>query len=81
MTQAQLLSEFRQLPLSQQLEMLQAALQIIAQQFQPGEQHTNGQQAHSPLSQAASLLLADYTEDKALTSFTVLDGEPFYAQE
>jgi len=79
MTQAQLLSEFRQLSMSQQLEVLQAALHIIAQQFQLGEQQTNGQQAHSALSKAASLLLADYTEDKVLTSFTVLDGESFYA--
>ena len=29
---------------------------------------------------AANLLLADYMEDEELTSFTALDGEPFYAK-
>lgn len=80
MTQAQLLNEFRQLSPQQQLEVLEAALRILAQHFQPIEQRANGERERRRLAEAAHLLLADYREDKELTSFTVLDGEPFYAQ-
>ncbi len=79
MTQAQLLNEFRQLPLAQQLEVLQALLRIVAQQAQGVEQSANGRDEHTSLAEAANLLLADYQADQELTSFTVLDGEPFYA--
>lgn len=79
MTQVQLLNEFRQLPLAQQLEVLQALLGIVAQQVQVVEQAANGRDEHKSLAEAAKLLLADYQEDQELTSFTVLDGEPFYA--
>ena len=78
MTQAQLLQAFSQLSLPQQLEVIQAALRILAQQFQVANQPVNGNQEHKPLAEAASLLLADYLEDAALTSFTALDGEPLY---
>ncbi len=30
------------------------------------------------MAKAAQLMLADYSEDKELTAFTDLDGEPFY---
>jgi hypothetical protein len=50
------------------------------QHFQPADQRTNGGQDRKRLAEAANLLLADYREDKELTGFTVLDGEPFYAQ-
>jgi hypothetical protein len=79
MTQAQLLSEFGQLPLAQQLEVLQALLRIVAQHVQAVEQYANGSDEHKSLTEAANLLLEDYQEDQELTSFTVLDGEPFYA--
>lgn len=79
MTQVQLLNEFRQLPLGQQIEILQALLRIVAQQVQVVEQPANGRDEHKTLAEAANLLLADYQEDQELTSFTVLDGEPFYA--
>jgi hypothetical protein len=79
MTQVQLLNEFRQLPLAQQLELLQALLGIVAQQVQVVEQPANGKAEYTSLAEAANLLLADYQEDQELTSFTVLDGAPFYA--
>lgn len=81
MTQAQLLREFSQLPLQQQIEVVQAALSIIGQSVQMVQQNKNGHSDHKPLAEAANLLLADYMEDEELTSFTALDGEPFYAKK
>ena len=43
------------------------------------EQHTIVADDQMGLAEAANLLLADYEEDEELTSFTVLDGEPFDA--
>jgi hypothetical protein len=79
MTQAQLLSEFRQLSLAQQLEIIQAFVGIVAQHMQAAEQNTNRRDKHKRLAEAANLLLEDYETDQELTSFTVLDGEPFHA--
>ncbi|MEZ4736210.1 MAG: hypothetical protein R3E79_54685 [Caldilineaceae bacterium] len=80
MTQAQLLYEFSQLPLQQQLEVVQAAVQLIAQQVEAVAQPVNGRNESSRLAIAANALLADYLEDQELTSFTALDGKPFYAE-
>ena len=80
MTQAQLLYEFRQLSLPQQLETIQAALRILAEHFPVSELRVNGNQGNKALTEAANLLLADYVEDQELTSFTALDGEPLYAE-
>ena len=77
MTLTQLLNEFRQLPLAQQIETLQILLRIVAQQV---EQPANENDTHKSLAEAANLLLKDYQEDRDLTSFTVLDGEPFHAE-
>lgn len=78
MTQIQLLNEFRQLSLQQQLEVIQSALRILAEHFQVLEPRVNGR--HESLAEAAALLLADYQEDTELTNFTALDGEPLYAE-
>lgn len=79
MTQTQLLNEFKQLPLAQQLEVIQTLLRIVAQHVQVVEQSANGSDEETSLAEAAKLLLADYQEDKELTGFTILDEEPFYA--
>ena len=78
--QTQLIHEFGQLSLPQQLEVIQAALRIVAQRVLAVEQPSNRQDEHKSVAEAADLLLADYQEDEELTSFTALDGEPFYAQ-
>ena len=80
MTQSQILYEFSQLPLQQQLEVVQAAMQLIAQQVEAVVQPVNGHHGVNSLAVAANALLADYQEDQELTSFTALDGEPFYAE-
>lgn len=80
MTQAQLLQEFRQLTLAQQIELLQSALEIVSIKVQGIAQINESSQSESSLTEAANLLLADYAEDAELTSFTALDGEPFHTQ-
>lgn len=81
MTQTQLLNEFRQFSLSQQLEIVQEALQILFVDIQGSKQRLNGEQTQKSLVEAANLLLADYLEDPELTSFSSLNGEPVYAAE
>ena len=39
------------------------------------------QMTNPSLAKAAEILLADYTSDEALTAFTALDGEDFYAAQ
>ena len=80
MTQTQLLNELRQLSLQQQLEVIQAAMRLWAENFQMIESRVNGTKGHKSLAEAANLLLADYREDAELMSFTALDGEPLYAE-
>lgn len=79
MSQTQLLGEFSRLPLAQQLEIIQAAIQIVAQQTQGIFTPTNGHSTRKSLEEAAKVLLDDYQENAELTSLTALDGEPFYA--
>ena len=73
------MNEFRELPLQQQLEVIQVALRILAERLPVAEPRVNGSQEHKSLAEAATYLLADYAGDSELTSFTTLDGEPFYA--
>ena len=80
MTQMQLLDEFSQLTLPQQLEMLQSALEIVSAKVRVASLPADNDASSITLTQAAALLLADYENDEELTSFTVLDGEPFHAQ-
>lgn len=81
MTQAQLLDEFRHLSIPQQMETIQAAMQILAEQFSAKpELQVSAIYERRTLYEAAALLKSDYLEDEELTSFGVLDGEPFYAE-
>lgn len=80
MTQMQLLDEFSQLTLPQQLEMLQSALEIVSAKVRVASLPVDNDTSNITLAQAAALLLADYENDEELTSFTALDGEPFHAQ-
>jgi len=80
MTQAQILYEFSKLPLSEQLEVIQAAFRITVQQFQKAPPaQTASPQDQLSLADAATFLLDDYLTDPELTAFQALDGEPFYA--
>lgn len=79
MTQAQLLHEFSQLPLSQQIQLLQSAFEIVSAQVRSTTEQADKSQTKLSLAEAAALLRVDYETDEELTTFTALDGEPFHA--
>jgi hypothetical protein len=41
-------------------------------------QHQDKRSLNRQLAEAAQLMLNDYTTDRELTSFTAIDGDPFY---
>ena len=79
MTQAQLLREFGQLEMPQQLELLREALRLMQQTAPVSSFNSASGPAKKSLSDAAHMLLADYANDTELTCFTALDGEPIDA--
>ena len=78
MTQAQILTEFQRLTTPQQLDLLQAALDVVRKSFSQSQSNSFTAPQLS-LSDAAQRLLADYEADAELTCFTSLDGEPIHA--
>ena len=78
MTQAQILTEFQRLTTPQQLDLLQAALDVVRKSFSQSQSNSLAAPQAS-LSDAAQRLLADYETDAELTCFTSLDGEPIHA--
>lgn len=81
MTQSEILSSFKLLPFTEQLEVLVEAAHILQERAQQAEEGVKQQHSSEKeqLAAAAQLLLPDYLADEELTAFTVLDGEPFYA--
>ena len=76
MTQADILYEFKQMSIQQQLETLRTGLEIIEANLHRPVRKSD---ENLPLPEAAKMLLDDYKMDKDLTSFTSLDGEDFHA--
>ena len=81
MTQAEILDEFKQLSIKQQLEVIEAAIHIFQENFDAIAPLNVLTDQKADLSAAAGALLADYVEDKSLTDFTALDGEDFYVKD
>ena len=78
MTQAQIVTEFQRLTTPQQLDLLQAALDVVRKSFSQSQPNSLTAPQAS-LSDAAQQLLADYETEDELTCFTSLDGEPIHA--
>jgi len=78
MTQEQLLSEFRQLSMSDQIELVREELRVV-QLALADSNHAQNSNETLELLDAAKMLVEDYENDGELTSFTALDGEPFHA--
>ncbi len=76
MTQADILYEFKQMSIQQQLETLRTGLEIVEANL---HRTARKDDENLPLPEAAMMLLDDYKMDKDLTSFTSLDGEDFHA--
>lgn len=69
MTRAQILDEFKQLSVKQQLDVLITAVQISRNKFHELEQQEASQKL--PMAEAAQLLLKDYLDDEELVAFTI----------
>lgn len=80
MSQAEILSEIERLSIFQQLDLIKEAMRILEKQLHGTVQAQDEQLGNKvSLTDAATLLLADYEEDEELTAFSSLDGEEFYA--
>ncbi len=75
MNTTEILQSLPNLPISDRLQIAEAALYLV-QQEQPLTQEQRRQQ----MAIAALTAISDYSLDKELTAFTVLDGEDFLQQ-
>ncbi len=76
MSQAEILEELRKLSPRERLEVMEAVIHLLREDFEPEKK----QREKQGLKEAAVALLADYAEDAELTVFTALDGEDFHVQ-
>lgn len=78
MTQTQILQELEKLSPRERLELIEAAVHLLQEDFREKEQKAILLRERPQLAKAAQALLSDYTEDRELTGFTALDGEVFH---
>lgn len=79
MAQTAILEELKNLSARERLEIIEAAIHQLQEDFQKIEQPLTQLERKQKLAAAAEALLPDYEKDDELTSFTVLDGEAFHA--
>jgi len=79
MTQTDILEELKKLTPAERLTIIEAALHLLREDLQQGEQSLTQTKKRQQLALAAKALLSDYTEDRELTIFTTLDNEDFHA--
>jgi hypothetical protein len=79
MTQTAILEELNKLTTRERLELIEAAIHQLQEDFQKIEQPLTRTERKQQLTAAAEALLPDYEKDDELTSFTALDGEAFHA--
>ena len=78
MTRLEMLDELKKLSLSDRLTIIESAVRLIRDDLQRDEQAPEPDTRKQQLAVAAEALLADYSSNRELTAFTVLDGEDFY---
>ena len=77
MTQTEIMEELKKLTTVERLAVVEAALRLIREDLQEGDQSLTKIERKRQLAEAAKALLPDYTTDSELTAFTALDGEDF----
>lgn len=80
MTQTEILEALRKLTTTEQITLIQAALQQIRDDLQQGEQLLAQVDKKQRLAMAAETLRPDYETGGGLTIFTVLDSEDIDAE-
>jgi hypothetical protein len=79
MTRAEILEEIKKLTPAERLTIIEAALQLVRADLQQVERPATQTERQRQMAVAAEALLADYTTDSELTSFTTLDSEDIHA--
>lgn len=79
MAQTAVLEELKKLSARERLEIIEAAIHQLQEDFQKIEQPLTQLERKQKLAAAAEALLPDYEKDDELTSFTALDGAAFHA--
>ena len=77
MTDSEILEELNRLPPPRRLKLLECTVRQLHEDFERAQTLETDQQ-DALLRRAAEALLSDYTANKKLTAFTVLDTEPFH---
>ena len=78
MPRLEILDELKKLSLSDRLTIIESAVRHIRDDLQRDGQAPEPDTRKQQLAIGAEALLADYSSDRELTAFTVLDGEDFY---
>lgn len=76
MSQTEILEELRKLSPRERLEVMEAVIHLLREDFEPEKK----QREKQGLKEAAAALLSDYAEGAELAAFTALDGEDFHVQ-
>ncbi len=79
MTQREILEEIKRLTVTERLNIIETAVQMIRADLQQMESSRIPTERKQQLATAAQALLPDYTSGSELTVFTALDGEDFHA--
>jgi hypothetical protein len=78
MTNTEILDQLKSLPVAERLKIVESTVHELREDMEhsgaPSDEETNAR-----LARAAEALLGDYSNDRELTAFTVLDGEVFHA--
>ncbi len=78
MTNTEILEQLKNLPVAERLRIVESTVHELREDMErsctSSAEETNGR-----LARAAEALLADYSKDRELTAFTILDGEVFHA--
>ena len=78
MTAPQILDQIKHLAATERLEIAEALLHQLRSEMKDGSGSV-AREMSSRLARAARELLPDYSKESELTTFTVLDNEPFHA--
>ncbi len=79
MTQVQILEELKNMTTAERLTIIETALRLIREDFEPVRQPLDQAELKRQLTVAAEALLPDYKAGGELTIFTALDSEDFHA--
>jgi hypothetical protein len=79
MTKKEIREEFARLPVPERLALIEQLLKEIRECIRGNDRTMSPANLEDRLKKAAELLCKDYSNDKELTTFSILDGEDIHA--